>query len=371
MMNVLLVSNNNALVEQITQLLNTEELNIDVSEEWTDSLEEYVYVFIDERVIDDQEPIRIPPHVYAVGLMDDPSFEVTRRWMKAGVKDLLIVSKELDRLKEIVQYTRDHVRFGGQHAAAIDLSNKGNVHAFYSSKGGSGKTLLSTMVAQCLKVEHNSKVIMIDLNAQFGGLEVILGLNHSRSYVDLLPVLNELSIHHIQNITATEERTGLDVLLGPSNPETAEQVDDELIARMIRICQEHYDHVVIDMPSDLNSLSFTALNESKNIYYVLTPDSLGLRSLKHAITVFERFQIGKRQHLSLILNRVHQKNELTESDITKLIEIPVTGTLRADYFGIQPMLNMGIPFYLKKGQKAKTKLTKDVQRFISKTMITN
>ena len=60
------------------------------------------------------------------------------------------------------------------------LDAGGKVRAFYSVKGGSGKTVISAMVAQSLQLQFGKRVMLIDFNAQFGGLEVILGLESPR-----------------------------------------------------------------------------------------------------------------------------------------------------------------------------------------------
>ena len=86
--------------------------------------------------------------------------------------------------------------------------------------------------------------------------------------------------------------TGVFVISSPSDPEKTEQITDELIAKLIRVARVHFDHVILDLPSAMNSITFTALNAATKLHYVMTPDSLGLRSYKYANELFKKFSIG-------------------------------------------------------------------------------
>lgn len=369
----LLITENEQIQKDIQETLSPLDIEVEVGSDLKQSFEEhhlFSYFLIDESFLKENQDIHIPTSSYLIGLVQDRSFDTARSWMRYGTYDVIVTPDELDRLVSIINHTKHRLDMKQTAAGMADILGSGNqVMAFYSAKGGSGKSIVSTMVAQCLKVQDSSKkVMLIDLNAQYGGLEVFMGLEPVRSYYDLIPVIQELSIHHIQNVITKEERTGLDVLLGPSNPEQADRINDELIAKVIRNCREHYDYVILDLPSDINSLSFTGLNEATHIYYILTADSVALRSFKHALKMFDRFQLGKRDNLSLVINRMHKKNELTSKDVSNLLNLPIVGELRSDFIGIQPMINMGLPFFLKKNEKAKTKITRDVQRFVMKTL---
>ena len=47
----------------------------------------------------------------------------------------------------------------------------GKVFSFYSGSGGTGKSIVSSVFAQTLKLESTANVLFIDLNLQYGGAE--------------------------------------------------------------------------------------------------------------------------------------------------------------------------------------------------------
>ncbi|WP_026691114.1 AAA family ATPase [Alteribacter aurantiacus] len=371
-MRALIISPDEALTEHLESRLTEAAFTVVKEQEWKEESfqQGYSVAFVDDLFLKDQSSLWTPGNMYVIAITKERSFDAARAYMKLGVYDVIVIEEESERLHDLVYHLKEKVERGEFSAATSDsYQAQGEVLSFYSSKGGSGKTLLSTMTAQCLKGKHKKSVVMIDLNAQFGGLDVTFGLEHNRSYYDLKPVLDELAIHHVQNVAVTHEQTGIDVILGPSNPEQAEELEDELVSRLIRVCKEHYDYVIVDMPTGVSALSFMGLNEASHIYYVLNPDSMSLRVLKHTLSLFDRFQLGKKQGLSLILNRTDKKDEMTEADVKKIVEVPVGAVIRSDYFGLQPLLNMGMPFFLNNGKKAKTKVTKDVERFVEKSVV--
>src|SRR5690606_2245922 len=173
--------------------------------------------------------------------------------------------------------------------------------------------------------------------------------------MDLMPVIHELSINHIHNVAVKEENTGIHILLSPANPEYIDMSADELITRAIRTCRNHYDEVILDLPSTFNAITFNALSESTHIYYVLNPDSLSIRELINSSTNFCRYQIGKKNKVYVTVNRKNNKSELSDKNISQLTDLPVVGTVRAEFYGMQPLVNMGNPFYHKKSDSGASK----------------
>ncbi|SFE74182.1 AAA family ATPase [Alteribacillus iranensis] len=353
--------------EEVRERLIHNDMEVEVVEALPDESALYHFLFIGEDVYDQLGPDTLQRASVCIGLLQDGSFENVRNWMKQGIDDVILIPDEWERIDELIEYGLKKM----EQAATIspDSLQGGNVLVFYSPKGGSGKTLLSAMLAQCLKTQYDKRVMYIDLNAQFGGVEGLMALEPIRNYCDLLPVLNELSMHHIQNVTTQQEQIELDVLTGPSHPERAEEVTEELVKKVIQICKEHYDYVIVDVPSAFQSITYTALQEATTIYYPLTLDTMAIRVLKQTKTLLDRLQLTSNEKFQLILNRVQPKSEISEKDIKNIVSMEPAGKVREDFLGVQPLINMGLPFYTKKGKVSLTKQTVDINRFVQKNLV--
>ncbi|MBU8881362.1 AAA family ATPase [Bacillus sp. FJAT-29790] len=354
--------------ELIQQLLENENIDITVMPEWKRTFQEqqsYHYIFADMDSIENPELLKNNSKSSMIALTRDHDFLLARTWLVSGAKDVIVFPDEKERLIELVRYTRDQFRLQAETSLGYGT---GQVHAFYSAKGGSGKTLLSAIAAQSLSIHHNLKVLLIDMDAQFGTVDSLFGLQPIRSYHDLIPVMEELDIRHIQNVSNVHEETKVSILTGPANPAIAQTIPDELMTKIINVASNHYDYIILDLPTNIDNLTFTGLSLAQHIHYIMTPDSLGMRAYKYAEDLFERYQIGRGDQYSLIVNRNHPKSELTVKDIVKIIGRDVQGTVSGDYFAIQPFLNMGESFFKKKKDKGTTKVTKDMKKYIDEIL---
>ncbi|RZT13014.1 MULTISPECIES: AAA family ATPase [Fictibacillus] len=362
---VLIVTKNESYISTLKPIIEENNLQVDVIEEWSGTnleINQYSILFIDHQSFKSFEVFKNQNKLIVIGLLNEKSFELGRQWMLADASDVIILPEEEHRVQKVLDTAKEKISL----LQSLDKKEStGKAYAFYSSKGGSGKTLLSAAVGQGLQIFEDSKVAIIDLNAQFGGLDTILGIDHKRSYYDLQPVIKEMNIRHIENIAYKDERTGNVIVLGPQDLAKAEEVTTELIIKLIRICKEHYDYVLLDIPSYFNHITYTALGEADHIYYILTPDSMGLRGYKNTEDSFARFQLGLRNNVSILLNRVHTKNELSKKDIDEMISRPIVSEIRADFFNLQPHVNIGKPFFTSKKEKYSSKALKDIKKFVT------
>jgi len=339
-------------------------LNLSVSKEMQKMLgqQHYHIYFMDLDVVSLQQVLpKMTATSAVIGLTRKKDFEITREWLVRGARDVVVFSQEEMRLETLIQEVVKQYTI--QREADTGLGT-GEVHTFYSAKGGSGCTILAVMMSQTLSIHHQKKVLLIDLNAQYGVTDTLFSMQPQRSYYDLLPVVNEMEMRHLQNIANEHNETGVFVISSPSDPEKTEEITDELIAKLIRVARVHFDHVVLDLPSAMNSITFTALNAATKLHYVMTPDSLGLRSYKYATQLFKKFSIGNGITMSLLLNKVNPKSEMTSSDIGKITGTEVDAQIADDFYGMQSNINMGSGFYRNKKHKGDSKAAKDMKKYI-------
>ena len=360
----LLITKDQEWIDQLQTLLDEIKIDLTVVSEWKRSFQEqqhYHYIFVDLRTAEESQAFQTFSTSVLIGLTDTHDFEQGRTWLVAGAKDIIVFPQEQHRLIDLIKVMNQKITFQKETEAGYGA---GQVHAFYSAKGGSGKTLLAALASQSLSIHHDAKVLLIDLNAQFGNMEVLFALKPFRSYFDLIPVMEEMDIRHLQNIAHYHAETNVTIITGPADPAKAETIPDELISRLIRVARNQYDYIILDLPTNINNLTFTGLNEAMHIHYILTPDSLGLRAYKYAEELFEKFQLGRGDEFYLLINRYHPKSELTIKDIEKILDRPTKGQVRSDYFSVQPYMNMGEAFYKKKKDKGSNKVSIDMKKYV-------
>ncbi|WP_409273208.1 AAA family ATPase [Neobacillus sp. SCS-31] len=306
------------------------------------------------------------PAVSILFIHDLQDFQLLRDVTRAGAMDYLVIPDEINVLTDRVRGLAAQTRTKTEAAASAGSfkRGRGQVLAFYSGKGGSGKTFLSTAFAQTLKLESTAQVIYIDLNLQYGGAETFLGIDSNRSLIDLKPVIHEINEHHIRNVSEKEGFSKLEILISPKDAELAESVDEEYITRLLRACRRSYDFIIVDIPSAMDERSYAVLTEADKIFYVMNLNTPSIKVLKHVEELFQRLGIVTEERLEIILNETGKENELSKKDIERFVKYPVRAEIRRDHKGVQAAVNQGRPVRKEPKEKKLIPAAKDVQKWV-------
>ena len=127
---------------------------------------------------------------------------------------------------------------------------------FFGGKGGTGKTTLAVGVAAQL-ARSGKRVMLLDLDLQFGDVLMALDLDTKNSIVDLVQDRGGITIENI-NSFSVEHSTGMSVLCAPKSSEYAEFVTAAHIERIIDIMRPYYEYIIIDLPSSFTDTTITA-----------------------------------------------------------------------------------------------------------------
>lgn len=310
------------------------------------------------------------PDVIIVFIAKQQDFLLFRDASRAGANDFFVLPDELsqfsDRIERILLITKEQSVKSSQNSISTQglLRGRGQIYSFYSGKGGSGSTLLSSTFAQTLKFESTAQVLFIDMNLQFGGADTYLGLESNRSLADLKPVINELNENHIRNVSEKEPFSKLEILLSPRDAEIAEGLNDDFFTKLLRACRRSYDFVIVDLPSNMTANTYVALEEADTIYYVMNLDTPSFQVFKHVEELFKRLGMDTEGRLQIVVNQKGRENEITPSDVKNLITTPVGAEVRRDIKGVQSFINKGEPLRKATKEKRLIPVAKDIRKWV-------
>jgi MinD-like ATPase involved in chromosome partitioning or flagellar assembly len=186
--------------------------------------------------------------------------------------------------------------------------------AFFSLKGGAGKTTLACEVAAMLArdARHRAavgaspqrlRVALLDIDMGSANVSMKLGLTHPTIWdlvVDPSPDrsrINECLVEH--------EESGLRVLLGPpraiANAESRALGMQRLAQVLSHLDENQYHFVFIDMSTEVNELTTYVLEAVHQVYYVLTPTASGVQDTYRGVETVRR--MGHRAKLRFVLNQ--------------------------------------------------------------------
>jgi len=277
-------------------------------------------------------------HVPIIMLTAEGDVEQRIKGLRAGADDYLMKpfhpAELLARIRSLL------ARFAPREES-VSRAPLGHVIAFYGAKGGVGTTTIAINAAIALHRELSRNVVLVDGNLQFGDHRVFLDLGLDRkSIVDVVSAPN-IDTDLVRQVLVRHE-SGIDLLLAPPSPETAELVTPEHIPMILDILRATYDFVVIDIDKRLDEINLRVFDAAETIYVVMTAD---LSCLKNVRLVLETLSnLGyESSKVRLVLNRstaftgINMKN--AEGALRRKIDHQVVN----EYRGAISALNSGAP----------------------------
>lgn len=208
---------------------------------------------------------------------------------------------------------------------------------FFGGKGGTGKTTLAIGVAASL-AKAGKRVMLLDLDLQFGDVSMALDLDTKNSIVDLVQDRGGITIENINGF-AVEHSSGMSVLCAPKSSEYAEFVTPAHIERIIDIMRPYYEYIIVDLPSAFNDAVITACENCEEIFLVYNNEILSLNNAKVCYTILD--QLHQRDKIRFILNRI-EKSLIKPEDFTEMFGTDMFAQIPADYSAALTSVNKGM-----------------------------
>ena len=272
-----------------------------------------------EALADDVAAIRRQTRAPIVLLVSGGDQGVVEAALAAGVEDVLLVPQ---RIETIAFAVRKAGQAEERRAVVIaDGSTTGSVVTVFSPKGGTGKTVLATNVASYLASKSRKRVLLIDLDLQFGDAAIMLGLDPERTMFDLVQAGGDLDPGKLVGYT-TQHRSGLDVLVAPLLPEHAEQVTESWVVKLVEVAREAYDIVVIDTSPFFYGPMLALLRETDQLLMLCGLDVPTLKNVRLSLRTLELLGFPPSR-TSLVLNRITPDVGLTARDVEEALGVRV------------------------------------------------
>lgn len=213
----------------------------------------------------------------------------------------------------------------------------------FSTKGGVGKTMMTSNLAVHLAKNTGKKVVVLDLDLQFGDVGVMLKLRPEHTIYDCLPISQELNEELIEKFL-TPHASGARALLAPLQPELADLVTVEHLKNVLDSLKRYADLIVVDTPASFNDHVLTLLDETDMVLLVATMDIPSVKNIKLCIQTLQSLHYPDDK-IALIINRADESVGLKQREIENALGKQAVVTIPTDS-RVPLSINRGIPVVL-------------------------
>lgn len=288
-----------------------------------------------------------PPFVGVIIISGVADIDLMRRAMLAGAGDFLVKPVSPEELKASVKKVFERIskqREAVASAAAEEApAGESKVITVYSPQGGSGKTVIAANLAVALTLE-GARTVLVDLNLQFGDVDLVLNLLPERTLAALVPRLNQLDPELLEQFL-TKHDTGLKVLAAPSRPEYAQTITAQVVEQVVNVLRQNYSFIVIDTASELSDVTLAALDQADVVLLVTTLDLLSLNNTRTVLETLQQLNFPFEK-IGLVLNRADSKVGITPEDVEATLELPISVHIPSDGRVVVTSVNDGKPFVI-------------------------
>lgn len=216
----------------------------------------------------------------------------------------------------------------------------GEIFAFFSPKGKSGKTTLIANMALALARQTKESVAIVDADVQFGDLAVFFNLEPETTIVEAVR-----DVRHLSPVTLDpyfiKVNAQIRVLCGARRPQLAERVRAPDLEALLGLARSCYRYVLVDLPQGFNPISIAASEAADTVYLVtMVGGAYECRHLRRSLDIFRSMEDFSHR-VKTIFTRVADCSEQSRKALAEEIGYPVTGMLPNAYLLVSAAANDG------------------------------
>lgn len=256
--------------------------------------------------------------------------QLMRQAMRAGARDLLSKPLREAELREAIHtvLSQEEQRQVARWSEQSSASARGSVFTIAGAKGGIGKTAIATNLAIAIRALTRQEVALVDGDAQFGDVAVMMDMDVERSLADLARDEPDIDRDVIRRYLRRHE-SGVNMLMAASEPNDWRAVQPEHISAMAQVLSETHEYVIIDTPGAMNEAVAASLNEAAIVFLVTSLDVSSVKDTKTALRILQSWAMPPSR-IRLIVNDNTHASSVSVADVERACDIKASLTIKYD-----------------------------------------
>ena len=282
--------------------------------------------------------IREHTHAPIILLSTEVSSTLVEEALEAGVADVLVLPQTAETLV-FALHKASHV-VNTPPASSNGERPRGSVVTVFSPKGGTGKTVMATNVSTALATTSGRRVLLVDLDLQFGDAAIMLGVHPEKTLRDLVLAPGDLDGEKLAGYV-TRHELGLDILAAPLRPEDAELVTEQKVLQLLEVARASYDVVVVDTSPFFYGPMLALLEPTDHLLLLCGLDVPTLKNVRLSVQTLDLLAFP-RDRISVVLNRVSGKVGVSRAEVESALGCAVKFEVPNDP-AVALAVNRGVP----------------------------
>jgi pilus assembly protein CpaE len=313
------------------------------------------------------------PLVACILVVDELTTTLLQQALRAGVRDVLALGGESGALAQAVQRVAVSLdqaprpvmvpAVPAEEDPGLPVVN-GQVITVFSTKGGAGKSVLSTSLAVELARRSNEPVCLVDADLQFGDVAVMLKLTPHHTIVDAVSVLDRMDAALLDSLLVTHEPSGLRVLPAPLEPAFADQVGASEMVSIVEMLRSFCSYVIVDTPAYFNDVVLGLVEVSDRVLLVAGMDIPNIKNVKIGLQTL-RLLNTPMEKLLLVLNRANSKVKLDVGEVERTLQVKADVLIPSDVC-VPQSVNKGEPVVL---HAPKSGVSRSIQQLADRFLV--
>lgn len=279
------------------------------------------------------------PHVRVIMMSVQHESEYLKKAMLAGAKAYIMKPVNMDELIETIKTTYERYQHHEKPREQETQKHTAKVVTFFSGKGGVGKSILALNTSQMLNEKFSKKVLLMDLDLQFGDIALMV---NKQSELTLKELYDDNSVKSYEDVSPYiyKFKQGYDMLFAPKDPESAEYINKDQIIETISLLKKHYDYIVIDTGVNYDEITLSALDLADLVLLVTNMEVTGLKNTKLSLKVMQSLNYDQSK-VKVVVNLMNEKFGVTKGNLQKAFAYDIWGYFPEDIKLIRNAINMG------------------------------
>ncbi|WP_159738591.1 AAA family ATPase [Vibrio atypicus] len=272
--------------------------------------------------------------------------------LRIGAADFVSAQAEIQELTPLLNNIAEE---------KVASRNLGDLLVFMNSKGGCGASMLALNTAIKMAFTNPDKVLLLDLDLQFGVVNDYLNIQPTYSLTDALANVADMDEVSLGSLV-TKHDSGLHILAfkrenSHENYDKANQLN-----KLLPFLREQYPYIVVDLSRGLDRLFAPVISPASKLFMVTQQNLVAIKSCNQIIKTLS-FEFGiHRDHVEILVNRYEKRQSIKLKDLKEAVGDVSVHTFPNDFKVALESANLGRPFVEARKGSA---LSKSVAKFVS------